>query len=292
MATIELVLYKNGDEYEEVTLDDIDKRHDFDIVKKNLYCAFEGCPAKIEYVPRGQRIAHFKTWPMSNHSTDCTDFFKREKQKAKKKSLASSSVGLTDTHINNVLRNLINSIDETEEEKKLRLEKQRARGKKKKVNQVTDESQNSELTDNIRPTTDNNATTTEEGKRAPSVKRRYNLSLLNEDDINTATALYEKVSSINIEENRAIFKLKRNNKEANVYFEENFFNNSARNIDSMFKVVKKHLDAGNVIELYCVGNVERRNGDICLTVNKQSHIRINKLPVARFVFSISNPDLF
>lgn len=62
--------------------------------------------------------------------------------------------------------------------------------------------------------------------------------MLNEDDINTATALYEKVSSINIEENRAIFKLKRNNKEANIYFEENFFNNSARNIDSMFKVVK------------------------------------------------------
>ncbi|MGR5866394.1 hypothetical protein ACT7DZ_28515 [Bacillus cereus] len=68
-------------------------------------------------------------------------------------------------------RNLINSIDETEEEKKLRLEKQRARGKRKKVNQVTDESQNSELTDNTRPTTDNNATTTEEGKRAPSVKK-------------------------------------------------------------------------------------------------------------------------
>jgi len=212
MATIELVLYKNRDEYEEVTLDDIEKRSDFDIVKKNLYCAFEGCPAKIEYVPRGKRIAHFKTWPMSDHSTDCIDFFEREKQKAGKKSLASNSVGLSDKHINNVLRNLINTIEETEEEKQIRLEKQRSRNKNRKVNKVTDESQDSEPNNNIRPSTDNNADTVEEGRRAPSVKRRYNLSLLIEDDINTATALYEEVDSINIENNRVIFKLKRNNK--------------------------------------------------------------------------------
>ncbi|UYG95334.1 hypothetical protein [Cytobacillus firmus] len=291
MATIELVLYKNGDEYEEVTLDDIEKRIDFDIVKKNLYCAFKGCPAKIEYVPRGKRIAHFKTWPMSDHSTDCEDFFEREKQKAGKKSLASNSVGLSDNHINNVLRNLINTIYETEEEKQIRLEKQRARKKNRKINKVTDESQNSEFTENIRPTTDKNVETTEEGRRAPSVKRRYNLSLLSEDDINTATALYEEVDSISIEDNRVIFKLKRNDKEANVYFEENFFNNSARNIDSMFKIVKKFFDDGNSVDLYCVGNVERRNGNICLVINKQSHIRINKMTIERFTFSITNPNL-
>jgi hypothetical protein len=292
MATIELVLYKNGEEYEEVTLDDIENRSDFEIVKKNLFCAFEGCPAKIEYVPRGKRIAHFKTWPMSDHSTDCIDFFEREKQKAGKKSLANNSVGLSDNHINNVLRNLINTVDETEEEKQIRLEKQRARNKNRKINRLTDESKESEFTENFRPTTDNNADTTEEGKRAPSVKRRYNLSLLNEDDINTATALYEEVDSISIEANRVILKLKRNDKEANVYFEENFFSNSARNIDSMFKIVKNFIDDGNLVELYCVGNVERRNGNICLVINKQSHIRINKMTIERFTLFISNPILF
>lgn len=228
---------------------------------------------------------------MSDHSTDCEDFFEREKQKAGKKSLANSSVGLTDNHINNVLRNLINTIDETEEEKQSRLEKQRARKRNKKINKVTDESQNLEPTENTRPTTDSNADTTEEGKRAPSVKRRYNLSLLSEDDINTATGLYEEVDSISIEDNRVIFKLSRNDKEANVYFEENFFNNSARNIDSMFKIVKKYHDDGNSVELYCVGNVERRNGIICLVINKQSHIKINKMTIERFTFNITNPDL-
>jgi hypothetical protein len=116
--------------------------------------------------------------------------------------------------------------------------------------------------------------------------------LLNEDDINTATALYEEVDSISIEVNRVILKLKRNDKEANVYFEENFFSNSARNIDSMFKIVKNFIDDGNLVELYCVGNVERRNGNICLVINKQSHIRINKMTIERFTLFISNPILF
>lgn len=288
---IELVLYKNGNEYEEITLEDIENRNDFDTVKRNLYCAYEGCPARIEYVPQGKRIAHFKTWPMNDHSTDCKDFFEREKQKAGKKGLASNSVALTDKHINNVLRNLINTVEETEEEKLIRLEKQRARKRGKKVNKVTDELLNPDLAENVRPTTDTNADSIEEGKRAPSVKRRYNISLLSEDDINTATALYEEINNISIEENRVIVELKRNDKEANVYFEENFFNNSARNIDSMFEIVKKHLDDGNSIELYCVGNVEKRNGEICLVINKQNHIRINKMTIERFTFNITNPDL-
>ncbi|MBP2243133.1 hypothetical protein J2Z40_003721 [Cytobacillus eiseniae] len=288
---IELVLYKKGNDYDEITLEDIENRSDFEIVRQNLYCAFEGCPARIEYVPKGKRIAHFKTWPMSDHSTDCTDFFNREKQKAGKKSLASSSVALTDKHINNVLRNLINTVEETEEEKQTRLEKQRARNKNRK-NKITDKLKGPELTENVRPTTDINSDTIEEGKRAPSVKRRYSISLLSEDDIHTATALYERVENINIEKSRVIVKLKRINREANVYFEENFFNNSARNINSMFEIVKKHHDSGNPVELYCVGNVEKRNGNICLVVNKQSHIRFNKMTIERFTFKITNPELF
>lgn len=288
---IEVVLYKNEtDNFEEITLEDIELRRDFDIIKKNLFCAFEGCKAKIEYVPRGKRIAHFKTWPMSDHTSDCIDFFEREKQKAGKRNLAISAVGLTDKHINNVLRNLINSVEETEEEKQIRLEKQRVRSKNKK-NKVTDESLNPELTDNIRPTTDKNTETTEEGKRAPSVKRRHSISLLSEADINTATALHEEVESISIKQNRVIFKLTKNEKEANVYFEENFFENSVKNIDKMFETVKRYLDGGNSVSLDCVGNVEKRNDKICLVINGQGHIRINKMTIERFTFVINNPDL-
>lgn len=43
---------------------------------------------------------------------------------------------------------------------------------------------------------------------------------------------------------------------------------------------------------YCVGNVEKRNGNICLVINKQSHIRFNKMTIERFTFKITNPELF
>ena len=66
---------------------------------------------------------------MSDHSSDCIDFLKGNK-KSRAKNLASSSMGLTDKHINNVLRSLINSVDETEEEKELRLQNRGKREKK------------------------------------------------------------------------------------------------------------------------------------------------------------------
>jgi hypothetical protein len=286
---IEVALYNNDGEYEEITVSELENRIDYDKVKRNLLCAYEGCTARIEYVPKGRRVAHFKTWPMNDHSSDCIDFFEREKKRLGKRGLANSSIGLTDKHINNVLRSLINSVEETEEEKELRLQKQRSR--KNRKNKTTDSSRNPLESENVRPTTDRNAEIIEEGKRAPSVKRRHSVSFLNDDDLGTATALHEKIDSITIDENRVIFLLKKNEKEAKVYFEESFFINSSRNIDNMFKVVKRIFDEGKSLTLYCVGNVEKRDGQICLVINAQSHIRINKVPIAKFVFDNSNPGL-
>ncbi|MEW4130399.1 hypothetical protein [Bacillus cereus group sp. BfR-BA-01399] len=279
---IEVVLYKNDDISEEITLTSIENRSDYDIIRKNLFCAFEGCDSKIEYVPKGKRAAYFKTWPKNNHSPDCLDFFEREQKNEGRKKLASSSMGLTDKHINNVLRNLINSIDETEEERELRLKKQREQ--KKKINKVVDKNKTVDGIEDIRPTTGKAADEKTEGKRAPSVKRRHSISFLTEDDLGTAVALHENIASISIEENRIIILLKKKNKETKVYFEENFFANSARNIGAMFEVVKKSYDNGNALALYGVGNVERRSGELCLVINGQSHIRINKMTIQNFVF--------
>ncbi|MCU5471359.1 hypothetical protein JOY40_01055 [Bacillus tropicus] len=279
---IEVVLYKKEDVSEEITLVDIENRSDYDMIKKNLFCAFEGCTAKIEYVPKGKRIAHFKTWPMSDHSSDCIDFFEREQKNRGRKNLASSSMGLTDKHINNVLRSLINSVDETEEEKELRLQKQRE--KRKKKNQTVDKNKDSDRSEDIRPTTVKDADETLEGKRAPSVKRRHSISFLSEEDLGTAIALHENIASISIEEKRVVILLRKNTKETKVYFEEAFFAKSATNISAMFEVVKRSFDNGDVLALDCVGTVETRGGELSLVIGGQSHIRINKKTIQNFVF--------
>ncbi|BDC59914.1 hypothetical protein NC3_28740 [Bacillus altitudinis] len=290
MASIELVLYKRENIAEEITLESIEHRKDFDTLKKSLFCAFEGCSARIEYVPKGARIAHFKTWPKSNHSKECVNYFEREKKLLGKKSLASNSTALSDKHIDNVLRNLINTVEETEDEKEQRLKKQRERQRKK--NKTTNKENIQQEEQRLTPSTDGNAKTLKEGERAPRVKRRYSISFLNEDDIGIATALYENIQDIQIENNRVTITLKKNNKETKVYLEENFFRNSAFNIESMLKNIKGYLDSKNALELYCVGNVEKRNGVLCLVVNKQNHIRVNKLTIERLNLFITNPELF
>lgn len=289
---IEKALYYNGEIFEEVSLHEIEQRKDYTEIRNNLLCAFNGCSAKIKYVPKGKRVAHFKTWPKQDHHSDCIDFFERNKVLQGKKSLAQSSVGLNDKHIRKVLNSFIKEVKETVEEKNARLKNQREKYKKRK-NKTVDKLQQGNLQENIVATTSNNVDRLEEGKRAPSVKRRFNISNITESDIKTAQAVYGKVIQIIIEEeNRAIFTLDNGLMTMNVYFEESFFENSSRNIGSLIKVVKAALEEGNDIHFFCIGNIEMRNGKLCIIINGQNNIRINEVTIEIFVHKYSNPHLF
>ncbi|WP_340002574.1 hypothetical protein [Oceanobacillus sp. FSL K6-0127] len=280
---IELALYKDDKRSisEEIELAELALRGDFETVKKNLYCAFEGCTAKIEYVPSGKRREHFKTWPKNNHTPECDDYFERDPIKRKQKNIATNSVGLSDNHINNVLKGLIRSVEETPEEKEARLKKQRSR-KKNKSNTVNT-SQNSNDVENVRPTTDNNIEKVGDGQRSPSIRKRHSILFLSENDLNTAVALHEKVVSIWVEKNRAKFLLKNNAKETYLYFEEEFFANSSTNIEQMLRVVKNNLDKGHEIMFDGVGNVEKRDEELCVIITNQKHFRINKFLIPVYV---------
>ena len=286
---IEEVLYKKDNIIEKINLDDIVDKENYEIVKKNLYCAFNGCDSRMEYVPKGKKIAHFKTWPKENHSSDCIDYFLREKKRQSQKSQATTSIGLTDKHIKRVLKSLTNSINESEEARQTRLKKQREKNRTKK-NSITDNSLPPEAGENVRPSTDEQADVMGEGTRAPSVKRRFSIFDLNEDDIGTATALHENIKSINIMANRVIITLQNKGKEVNVYLEESFFASSSRNIDRMLIVVETALENGDSLTLECVGNVEERVGKLCIVLNGQNHLWINKKPIEVFTFNYTNPN--
>lgn len=83
---IQKVLYKRDDSIEEIYLNEIESRDDIELIKRNLFCAFGGCSAKMEYVPRGVRVAHFRTWPKVDHTEDCKDFSKERRRGSLKKS--------------------------------------------------------------------------------------------------------------------------------------------------------------------------------------------------------------
>ncbi|WP_252313958.1 hypothetical protein [Sinobaca sp. H24] len=207
---IQTVLYKNESLSEEISIEAIEYHKDFEIVRKKLYCTFQGCGAKIEYVPKGKHKAYFKTWPRQDHIEECVDYFEREKKRKSEKGSATLDVALTPSHINRVLREIYKEANENEEDKRNRIEKQKNKSKKKNI--TVDESQLPSSSVNINPTTEGGKNDLKVGQRAPNVRKRHNIQLLSESDIGFTRAVYGIVQSIIIEKDRVIFKISSGNK--------------------------------------------------------------------------------
>lgn len=289
---IDTVIYKNDKGIEEfINLSEITARDDYEVVKKNLHCAYEGCSARIEYVPKGLKVAFFRTWRNDDHSTECENFFEREKIKAALRNTASDTAKLTDTHIRDVLKGMNKSVKESAEEKELRLEKQREYASSRK-NTTIDGSQEPISGNFARPTTDKEADYQAEGTRAPRVKRRYSPDDIIEADVGIATGIVGTVASMQLFEKRAIISLKKRSGQFNIYLEEDFFSDAALNIDITLELLKDTISNNNDYLFFCVGNIEKRDNRLCMIVNSQNHIQINDLSIASFVFRNSNPKLF
>ncbi|MCT1539731.1 MULTISPECIES: hypothetical protein [Lysinibacillus] len=281
---IEKVYYKkNNGDVEEVNIDDIELREDFDIVKENIYCTYEECNCQMLYVPKGKRVAHFKTWPGENHSEECEAYFERIKERKPTRSLATSTARLTDEHIRNILREMGKTASETPEEREERLEKQRK--KRKKKNPVKNNNQTPNVDTNIIPVTDDSADILQLESRAPRVSRRYSVNNLIQDDVGTALALREEISEIEIiNNNYAVFHLEsENGKTAKVYLEEAFFATAPLNIHSWLKSLEKIIDSGANLTLSCVGNVIFRNNELALQIFSENHLRVGDKLLPAFI---------
>lgn len=288
---IETAIYRNEEGKEEsISLNEMIEREDYEVAKKNLYCAYAGCLARIEYVPKGQKVAFFRTWRKDDHLEDCESFFEREKRKAALKNSAVDSAKLTDAHVRDVLKNMNKTISETPEEREQRLEKQRANYKKKK-NSTVDISQPPVTLNIARPSTDNEAEYQAEGTRAPSVRRRYSPEDITEGDIGTATGLTGNVVEMELFEKRSIIALKKRAGYLKIYLEEDFFSDASLNISRMLKTLKNIMQNKNDFSIYCVGNIERRGDELCMVVSSQNHIRIDKYSIESFIFMHNNPKL-
>lgn len=288
--TFDTVIYRNSEDEEElVNAEEIALRSDYEVIKKNLHCSFEGCTSRIKYVPKSKIKAFFSTWPNDNHTEECLNYFERERKNASTKKIASSSAKLEDKHISNILKDMFKINNETLEEKELRLKKQREKSKKNKT-KIVDKTQEPNTTVYARPSTSNDAEFVASGTRAPNVKRRFNIFDLQENDIGKATALIERVSSIELSEKRGVIGLKNEDKEVNVYLEEEFFATGYTNIDTILKVVQEAFIDEEELTLGCVGDVVKRNGKLCLIVNGQTHLKINDKRIDKFAFNYRSLD--
>lgn len=98
------------------------------------------------------------------------------------KNAAVNSAKFKESHIRDIIKSMYKNMNETVEEKELRLAKQRDKYKKKK-NEIVDSTKEPIVSSVVRPSTSNDNQEQIGGKRAPNVRRRYNPSDLSENDI-------------------------------------------------------------------------------------------------------------
>lgn len=282
LMKIENAIYRNSEGIEElIELIDVANRSDYETVKKNLYCSFKNCSSRIEFVPQGKKIAHFKTWPRDNHSDECVNFFEREKREASSSKSRNSSAKLTESHVRDILKSMVKRVNETKEEKDLRLQRQREKAKNK--NTIVDDSQNVIKSNVARPSTSNDAEYQAEGTRAPSIRRRYSPEDITENDIESANGITGDIVKIELFEKRAIISLKKNQGNLNIYLEEDFYSDATLNINTTLAALSNILQKGNPLKLYCVGDVKKRGDEICVVVSNQKNITIFGYSMESFV---------
>lgn len=272
-------IYRTQDHEEEITVSNIEQHENYSDVKNNLHCTYVGCSARLSYVPKGKLRAHFKTWPKSDHIQDCIDYFDRVATANKQKSIATSTMALSEKHIKNVLDNL----------RKRRNDKdpgtsKTTPGTMKKPRPKVAPGSNENPTLNIVPTTGPNADleSGENNIKEPSVRNR-SLINLTDDDLNLTRSVEAYIQNVETEEMRAVLDLRDGNHTFRVYFEEYFFDNAPVNFRGYFEDLKKLVQKHKEYMFSGVGLIEKRNDQYCMMINGGNDFRINDRYIALFL---------
>ncbi|WP_145150800.1 hypothetical protein [Paenibacillus xylanexedens] len=277
-------IYKTEENEEMVTVFNIEQHKDYTDVKNNLYCTYPGCEARLSYVPKGKVRAHFKTWQKEDHIQDCIDYFEREATANKQKSMATSTMELSDKHVKSVLDNL----RKKRKEEATGTEKPTSGNKKKKPRRTVDPDSGANTSVNIVPTTGPNAdlASGEDNVREPSVRNR-SLINLTVDDLNWTRSIEGYIQNVEVGEKRAVLQLQDGNHFFGVYFEEYFFDNAPVNFARYFQDLKDLVSEHKGYLFSGVGLIEQRNEQFCMLVNRGNDFRINDHYIALF---LTNPS--
>jgi hypothetical protein len=276
-------IYKSDENEEMVTVFNIEQHEDYTNVKNNLYCTYHGCTARLSYVPKGKARAYFKTWPKEDHTQDCVDYFERVATANKQKSVATSTMELSEKHVKSVLDNL-----RKKRKEEVAGAKKPKSGNKKKPRPTVDPGSGENTTLNIVPTTGPNAdlASGENNVREPSVRNR-SLINLTIDDLNWTRSIEGYIQNVELDEKRAVLRLQDGNNSFGVYFEEYFFDNAAVNFGRYFQDLKNLVSEHQGYLFSGVGLIEQRNDQFCMLVNRGNDFRIDDQYIALF---LANPS--
>ena len=275
---IDRAIFRNGLEEEIVTLESITHHENYNLVKENLYCAISNCNCRLNYIPEGLKVAHFKKWKGDNHSEDCP-YYKETIKGAKSIRIAGKTVSrLSDHHIRKVLKETFKKFNETEEEKVERLRKQNEKYRKRK-NKVIERQAAIEFEDVILtlPTTSLDANEVREGERNPTVRKRLSILDFEFSDLGLtlSTVGFLDTMTLNDKYSTLVITDDYNRLTFTIYLEEVFYVNSTLSIHSMLEGLERLLATSADIIVTCVGEVVLREGQFGMLVLKEDNLSFN-----------------
>lgn len=293
MAVFE-VIYRgpNGDEL--ITLDSIEGREDFEEVKYDIYCTTTGCDCRMEYVPRGIKVAYFKKWRGNNfqHSLDCPHYTEIETGNRPRRRLGMHSTRLRSEHKKGLLKDMYKKFIETDEEREQRKERERT-GRRNRLNRRV-EPRNTPLEEIVnRPTTDNQGEALIEGERNPPVPRSYSILHINREQLNSTLAVIDRIIEVendfdNPNEKRSIITLTNSNNTLTfkIMLEQVFFAQAPLNIDRMLEGLEARTIRGEVMFLSAVGQVVERNNEVCMVVFAEEDLNVNGKTIFAYLSNV------
>lgn len=285
---IEQVIYRNEQEVEEfVTLQEIFRRTDYLEVKENLYCAENGCECKMIYVPQGVNSAYFRKASKShNHSPDC-DFYRPTDDNGRpRRIVGAGNTALSTARKQDILKGIYKTYTETDEERQIRLERDRQRRRNRRANRRVD-NENDEIEVRVNnPSTSNTDPVETRENRSRPVRRRHSVPDILNSDLGESIAVVGEIVSITNDENFSLITItdSYSGQTFNLYLEEVFFENSPLDIGTRLNTIREIINTTEGSILSGLGQVVERNDSKGLLVLAEEDIRIDALRLAAYVF--------
>ncbi|TKH06153.1 hypothetical protein FC678_23695 [Peribacillus simplex] len=280
------VVYRDDEHEELITIGEISSRSDVLTVKENIYCSTLNCDCKLSYVPRGVKSAYFKKHVGHNHIDSCQHFIFTDENGRPRRVVGADYARLSSKRKRDMLKGIYKTHKETEEERQMRLDRQRAASRNKRNRVVQSGNQVVDVTVQ-NPTTSNNAEQLVEDGRSMPVRRRHSILDVADSDIGNNIVVIGTVIEIVNSENYGVITLKdsTDTMEFKLYLERVFYENSPINTPQMLTSIESFMEDEVEVTVSSVGEVVNRDNRKGMLVLAEEDLSFNGERLGSFIMN-------
>lgn len=254
MASVEKVIYRNGDEEFFVTVYSYEEKY-----KEFLFCTSPNCNARMSHVYiNSSGYAIFRNRMYTEHSLECQYYTETREGKRGTRREGQVFSGLSREQKKNSLKRAIDLLLMTDEEKEAQRIKRREQGTKRKIKkeEIKDTVTKPEVKIVLNKN-DKDASKVDNSIKA-RLKPSKSCDRINDKDVGTSKTVYGFLESINYDQHTAIVTIQVNSLSFDFKFEEAFSNNSPGAL-GYFHYMERYIKEYENVPFSALGDIRKRN---------------------------------